>query len=40
MTPIHHDLEKRGMKERDIVKFFWIIGLIGSMISIAFGVWI
>lgn len=40
MTPIHHDLEKRGMKERDIVKLFWIIGLIGSMISIAFGVWI
>ena len=40
MTPIHHDLEKRGMKERDIVKLFWIIGLIGSMIAIAFGVWI
>ena len=40
MTPIHHSFEKKGWKERDIVKLFWIIGLIASMISIIFGVWI
>lgn len=40
MAPIHHALEKEGMNERDIVKLFWIIGLVGSMIAIAFGVWI
>ena len=40
MTPIHHTFEKLGWNERDIVKLFWIIGLIGAMISIAFGVWL
>lgn len=40
MAPIHHGLEKMGYKETDIVKFFWIIGLIGSMIAIGFGIWI
>lgn len=40
MTPIHHTFEKLGWNERDIVKLFWIIGLVGAMISIAFGVWL
>lgn len=40
MTPIHHTFEKLGWNERDIVKLFWIIGLIGSMIGIIYGVWI
>ena len=40
MTPIHHSFEKKGWKERDIVKLFWIIGLLGSMIAIVYGVWI
>ena len=40
MAPLHHDLEKHGINERDIVKIFWIIGLIGSLIAITFGVWI
>ena len=40
MAPLHHGLEKEGWKETDIVKLFWIIGLIGAMVSIAFGVWI
>ena len=39
MAPIHHTFEKKGWKERDIVKLFWIIGLLGSMIALAFGVW-
>jgi len=40
MAPLHHGLEKEGWKENDIVKLFWVIGLIGAMISIAFGVWL
>lgn len=40
MTPFHHHLEKLGWDERDIVKLFWVIGLILSMAAIAFGVWI
>lgn len=38
MTPIHHTFEKLGWKEIDIVRLFWVIGLLGAMISIAFGV--
>lgn len=38
MTPIHHTFEKMGWREQDIVKLFWIIGLIFAMASIAFGV--
>lgn len=40
MTPIHHTFEKLGWAERDIVKLFWIIGLIASMLGIIYGVWI
>lgn len=40
MTPIHHTFEKMGYSERDIVKIFWIIGLIGGMIGIIYGVWL
>lgn len=39
MTPIHHSFEKMGWNERDIVKLFWIIGLIGAMVAIAFCEW-
>lgn len=39
MTPIHHTFEKRGWKEREIVKLFWIIGLFGAMLAIIYGVW-
>lgn len=38
MTPIHHTFEKLGWKEIDIVRLFWVIGLLGAMVSIAFGV--
>lgn len=38
MTPIHHTFEKLGWKETDIVKLFWIIGLLAAMISIGFGI--
>jgi phospho-N-acetylmuramoyl-pentapeptide-transferase len=40
MAPLHHHLEKMGWNERDIVKLFWVAGLILSMAAIAFGVWI
>ncbi len=39
MTPIHHTFEKLGWDERDIVKLFWIVGLLGAMSAIVFGVW-
>lgn len=39
MAPIHHTFEKLGWKENDIVKLFWIIGLLGAMVALAFGVW-
>lgn len=40
MAPIHHTFEKLGFEERDIVKIFWIIGLIGGMLGIIYGVWL
>lgn len=40
MTPIHHHFEKLRWKEQDIVKLFWIVGLIFAMGGIIFGVWL
>ena len=40
MTPIHHHFEKLGWCETDIVKLFWVIGLILTMAGIFFGVWL
>ena len=40
MTPLHHHFEKMGFRENDIVKVFWIVGLMLSMAAIVFGVWI
>ena len=40
MTPLHHHFEKLGWKENDIVKLFWIFGLILAMAGIIFGVWL
>ncbi len=39
MAPLHHAFEKKGWRESDIVKLFWIIGLLGSMLALTFGVW-
>ena len=38
MTPIHHSFEKKGYKETDIVKYFWIAGILASLVALAFGV--
>ena len=40
MTPLHHHFEKLGWHERDIVKLFWVVGLILTMAGIFFGVWL
>ena len=40
MAPIHHSLEKIGWNERDIVKLFWTIGLIASIVALIYGVWL
>lgn len=40
MTPLHHHFEKLGWKESDIVKLFWVAGLILAMAGIIFGVWV
>ena len=40
MTPLHHHFEKLGWAETDIVKLFWVCGLILAMSGIIFGVWL
>lgn len=40
MSPLHHHFEKLGWKEQDIVKTFWIAGLVLAMAGIIFGVWL
>ena len=40
MTPIHHHFEKLGWQETDIVKLFWVLGLVLAMAGIIFGVWV
>ncbi len=40
MTPLHHHFEKLGWEEKDIVKLFWVVGLILAMGGIFFGVWL
>ena len=40
MTPLHHHFEKLGWEETDIVKLFWMFGLILAMAGIIFGVWL
>ena len=40
MAPIHHHFEKLGWVETDIVKLFWVVGLLLAMSGIIFGVWL
>ena len=40
MTPLHHHFEKLGWEERNIVKTFWIVGILLAMASVIFTVWI
>ena len=38
MTPIHHTFEKMGMKENVIVRMFWMVGLVASLLALIYGV--
>ncbi len=40
MAPLHHRFEKKGWLEQDIVRLFWIIGFIGAMLGLLYGVWL
>ncbi|MEG1987090.1 MAG: phospho-N-acetylmuramoyl-pentapeptide-transferase [Bacilli bacterium] len=40
MTPLHHHFEKLGWCETDIVKLFWVVGLVLAMGGIYFGIWL
>lgn len=40
MAPLHHHFEQLGWNERDIVKLFWVIGMLLAMAAITYGVWI
>ncbi len=40
MTPLHHNFEKLGWKEQDIVKLFWICGLILGTLALVYGAWL
>ena len=40
MSPIHHHFERLGWRENDIVKLFWIVGFILSLIALIYGVWL
>ena len=39
-APLHHHFEELGWQESDIVKIFWVVGLLLSMIMIVYGVWL
>ena len=39
MTPIHHTFEKK-IPEREVVRLFWLLGLLFSLIGLIVGVWL
>ena len=40
MAPIHHHFERLGWRESDMVKLFWIAGLILALLALIYGVWL
>ncbi len=40
MAPLHHHFEQLGWAENDIVKLFWVIGMLLAMAAITYGVWL
>ncbi len=40
MAPLHHHFEQLGWKEGDIVKVFYVAGLLLAMAAITYGVWL
>ena len=39
-APLHHHFEELGWAETDIVKLFWVVGLLLSFLGIIYGVWL
>ena len=39
MAPLHHHFEQLGWSEQDIVKAFYVVGLLLAMAAIAYAVW-
>ena len=39
-APLHHHFEVMGTNEQDIVRYFWVAGLILAMAAITYGVWL
>jgi phospho-N-acetylmuramoyl-pentapeptide-transferase len=40
MTPLHHHFEKIGWSETDIVRMFYVFGMLLGMGAVIYGVWI
>jgi len=40
MSPLHHHFEKLGWSETDIVRLFYVIGMLLGMGAVIYGVWI
>ncbi len=40
MAPLHHHFEQLGWRETDIVKIFYVVGLLLAMAAITYGVWL
>ena len=40
MAPLHHHFEQCGWEEKDIVKLFYVVGLLLAMAAITYGVWL
>jgi len=39
-APLHHHFEELGWAEQDIVKLFYVVGLLLAMAAITYGVWL
>ena len=40
MSPLHHHFEKLGWSETDIVRLFYVFGMLLGMGAVIYGVWI
>ena len=40
MAPIHHHFEQLGWEETDIVRMFYVVGLLLAMAAITYGIWL
>ncbi len=40
MAPLHHHFEQCGWEEQDIVRWFYVVGLLLAMAAITYGIWL